>query len=154
MGNGQSSEDSTAPKPELRLSSLCEYSSPTDREERGNVFWFQNARDTSGLVLGGAHRWGYLVSRCNTHEHIFQDTKFRFFVLVDRYLSYFDSHAQDARIRGSVNLDKDACQLELLPQSTTGEDEQSLEISKAVEDWSMVISFSSSAELQVGFYKD
>ncbi|CAM9381592.1 unnamed protein product, partial [Discosporangium mesarthrocarpum] len=149
MGNGQSSGEIAAPEPGLRLSTVCQYCADSGvEEERESFSWFSNTRDTSGLLLKGAHRWGYLKSR-GSWKHLFQDSKWRFFVLLDQYLCYFDSHIPDSRMRGSLALDKEACHLELLPQPADGDEEQLLEIRRTADDWSMVLSFTSALELQV-----
>ena len=57
--------------------------------------WFQASTDVSGLVLRGAHRWGYVFSHVGGQRLLFRDARQRFFVLLDHYMCYFDSHAPE-----------------------------------------------------------
>lgn len=65
-------------------------------EEGLGFSWFQASTDVSGLVLGGAHRWGYVLSHLGG-QRLFKDTRQRFFVLLDHYICYFDTHAPEVR---------------------------------------------------------
>lgn len=56
--------------------------------------WFQASTDVSGLALRGAHRWGYVLSHMGG-QRLFKDSRQRFFVLLDHYMCYFDSHAPE-----------------------------------------------------------
>lgn len=63
--------------------------------EEGKAFsWFQASTDVSGLALRGAHRWGYVLSHMGG-QRLFKDSRQRFFVLLDHYMCYFDSHAPE-----------------------------------------------------------
>lgn len=63
-------------------------------EEGLGFSWFQASTDVSGLLLRGAHRWGYVLSH-GGGQRLFKDTRQRFFVLLDHYMCYFDGHSPD-----------------------------------------------------------
>ena len=62
--------------------------------------WFQASTDVSGLALRGAHRWGYVLSHMGG-QRLFKDSRQRFFVLLDHYMCYFDSHAPEVGTRAT-----------------------------------------------------
>lgn len=69
----------------------------TAGDEDGLGFsWFQASTDVSGLVLRGTHRYGYVLSHVGG-QRLFKDTRQRFFVLLDHYLCFFDSHSPEVR---------------------------------------------------------
>lgn len=74
-------------------SALCSLSA--GGEEGLGFSWFQSSTDVSGLVLRGAHRWGYVFSHVGGQRLLFRDSRQRFFVLLDHYMCYFDSHAPE-----------------------------------------------------------
>lgn len=56
--------------------------------------WFNPSTDISGLVLKGAHRWGYVPSHAGG-QRLFKDMRQRFFVLLDHYLCFFEGHGPE-----------------------------------------------------------
>lgn len=75
---------------------MCFVCCAAGSDEGMGFSWFQNSTDVSGLVLRGSHRWGYVLSYMGG-QRLFKDTRQRFFVLLDHYMCYFDSHAPEVR---------------------------------------------------------
>ncbi|CAN0557439.1 unnamed protein product, partial [Ectocarpus sp. 12 AP-2014] len=162
MGNEQSFEGQAILENGLRLSTLCRYQAEPGDEDGLAFSWFQASTDVSGLVLRGAHRYGYVLSHVGG-QRLFKDTRQRFFVLLDHYLCFFDSHSPEARMKGSIDLDKTHCHIELLPRppesvdtilqvgggggSSSAGDEHRVEVTRRTDEFSMVLCFSSATSL-------